>query len=174
MSFVDSCTSKGFLVGSNVNFEGVDCNKFLNYVESLSEKPFIITQDLINSFKKDFFNADLSSDVKVEVSELGLRDKGLRTVEVVNNYKLNNKMRDMNDWFDFYLNRYNKMRLLLENRKELKNAVSINSINKMSGKNDTATIGIVSNIHKSKNDNYLIKLEDPTVITPVGSSNLIK
>lgn len=164
MGFVESCCEKGLLVSDDINLDGVDCTKLLNYVNSLSNKPFIIDQSIVNDFKNssDFFKADLKRDVKVSVSVPPLRDKGLSRVEVVKNFEVNNNVKTMNDWFEFYLSRFNNMKKLLEHRKELRNATSIASINKMTGKNEVSTIGLVKDTRMTSNDNFMIDLEDPT------------
>lgn len=173
MAFVESCCDKGLLISDDVDLNDVDEEAFLNYVNSLSDKPFVIDEKVVEDFKKNgFFDTNIPSNASVEVSSVKLRDKGLSSVEVVKNYPSNNDMKSMSDWFDFYLNRYNKMKGLLQNRFELKNVMSVNSINKLQGKNEVSTIGLVNDVHKTNNDNYIINLEDPTgrITVFIGSS----
>ncbi|MBN1923647.1 MAG: metallophosphoesterase [Nanoarchaeota archaeon] len=180
MGFIEECSSKGFLVSEGVDFSRVNSQDFIKYVLDLKEKPFVINQELIDGFKNNnsFFGKNLPENHSVEVSSPVLRDKGLSRVEVIKSYNLNNKLRSMNDWFDFYLNRFNRMKKLLENRNGLRNATSIASISKMSGKNEVSTIGLVKDIRKTNNGNYMIELEDPTglinIFVGTSKTELIK
>ncbi len=164
MDNVVSLCNRGFLVKDGVDLTNIEIESFLDYLDSLDEKPFIIDEDVVNKFleKDNFFNRNLNKEVEVTVSNLPIRDKGLSSVEVVKNYSNVYKTRNMNEWFNFYLNRFNKMKDILLKRIELKNAVSISSIKKMSGRNEVATIGLISDIRTTKSNNYMITIEDPT------------
>ncbi|VVB75868.1 DNA polymerase II small subunit [Candidatus Tiddalikarchaeum anstoanum] len=166
MSFIDNCLSSGFLVSSTLKGrEAMDFGKFQEFINTLKDKPQIIDDVLLKQFDEflnSFFEKKIEDNIKVDVTVKQFREKDIHKVEVIKNYPLNNKTRNMTDWFDYYVSRYNSMRKLLEFRTELRNATSIASIMKMAGRNQVSTIGLVKDIKKTHNNNYIIDIEDPT------------
>ncbi|MFA5303666.1 MAG: metallophosphoesterase [Candidatus Nanoarchaeia archaeon] len=179
MNFISSCSKLGILVSPEINIETINSDKFLEYINSLESKPFIINQEFVNTYlsSKDFFKATIPLNAEVTVNTVLVREKDSSNVEIVKSYELNNKVKSINDWFEFYTNRFNKLKNILESRQELKNASSISSIQKIQGKNNVSTIGIIKEISKTHNEHYIIEIDDPTGSISVfvsANSELIK
>lgn len=169
MNFISDCSKLGILVSPDINIENIDSNELFNYINSLEKKPFIINQDFINNYlsENNFFSKKIPLNVKVNISSNNFREKDKSNVQIVKSYELNNKMKSMDDWFNFYLNRFNKMKSLLDLREELKNCSSISSIKKIQGKTNVSTIGLIKDILKTRNGHLMIDIEDPTGIITV-------
>lgn len=164
MNFISDCSKLGILVSPEINTKNIDSNEFLNYINSLEIKPFIINQEFIDDYlsKNDFFKKIIPLNAEVKVNTKLIREKDSSNVEIIKSYELNNKIKSINDWFEFYNNRFNKLKNILELRQELKNASSIASIKKIQGKNNVSTIGIIKEISKTHNEHYIIEIDDPT------------
>ncbi len=165
-NFISDCSRLGILVSPEIKLDDIDCNKLLEHISSLAPKPFIINQDFVNDFlqKNGFFakSIPLNAELKVNVAGEKIRQRDLSNVEVVKNYSLNTKTKSITDWFDFYSNRFARLKSIIEKREELKNASSIASIKKIQGKTNVSTIGLVKEVNKTHNGHYMISIEDPT------------
>jgi DNA polymerase II small subunit len=164
MNFISNCLKIGILVSPEINIENINSEDLFNYIKSLETKPFIINQEFLNNYlsSNDFFKKTIPLNAKVTVNTELIREKDSSRVEIVKNYELNNNLKSINDWFEFYNNRFNKLKNILETRQELRNVSSIASIKKIQGKNKVSTIGIIKNISKTKNEHYIIEIDDPT------------
>lgn len=84
------------------------------------------------------------------------------TVSVIFSYEEHEKKREPQDFVAYFTSRHASLRKLLENRQELQNAVSIGRILGKKEKAQAAIIGIVAEKNLTKNNNYVITLEDPS------------
>ena len=84
------------------------------------------------------------------------------SVVVENRIVQNGNQKTAETFVRLFEDRYRKLKDILLQRAEFKDAVSINKINdgKMNG--ELSVIGIVSEIIKTKNNNTILELEDPT------------
>jgi len=69
---------------------------------------------------------------------------------------------DYDDFYEYTLDKFDKLRLLMKKRPDVLSATNINNILRLTNKADVSTIGLVSDLHQTKNDNYLFGLEDLT------------
>ena len=96
-----------------------------------------------------------------EVPEITEKENGNGNVIILKNYVEKEKKREIQDFVAYFKARYEGIKKILLNRIELQNAVSINRLN-YGNKEKVALIGIISNKNKTKNDNFIFNLEDPT------------
>ena len=68
---------------------------------------------------------------------------------------------------EMFKDRYEKIRDILMQRAELRNAVSIGKLKDIKGNGETAIIGVVREKTKTKNGNYILELEDTTGVVNV-------
>ncbi len=87
------------------------------------------------------------------------QNSGLKISE---NYEEKNKKKSYADFVNLYNSRYRQLQSILKNRQELQGATSIIRINNAQQNENIACIGIVLDIAKTKNNNYIMTLEDPT------------
>ncbi|MDD4353291.1 MAG: metallophosphoesterase, partial [Candidatus Nanoarchaeia archaeon] len=179
MNFISDCSKLGILVSPDLNIKNLSHEDLINHINSLTIKPFIINQEFIDDIlsKNNFFSKNIPLNPEVIVTTPLLREKDSSNVEIVKSYELNNKTKSITDWFEFYTNRFNKLKNILESRTELKNASSISSIKKLQGKSNISTIGIIKEISKTHNEHYMIEIEDPTgniTLFVSANSELIK
>ncbi len=83
-------------------------------------------------------------------------------IKIVYSYKEESKKRDIQDFVDYFNNRYRAIEKILKQRQELKSTVSISKIMNKKDKEPAVIIGIVSDKQTTKNGNILFVLEDPT------------
>lgn len=69
---------------------------------------------------------------------------------------------DYKDFYDLTFDKFNNLRNLIRKRADVSSAHNINNILRLSNKVKVSVIGMVNKIHKTKNGNYFLILEDPT------------
>ena len=119
----------------------------------------------------DIMNYNLSEDKKKileevfqENNELGNEideeKTGKSGLIVLQNYKENEKKREIQDFVNYFRNRYIALRDILMNRQELKDTIAINRVLNKQDKSNIAIIGFVKDKRETKNGNILLTLED--------------
>ncbi len=83
-------------------------------------------------------------------------------VDVENRVAHNGMQKTTETFVRLFEDRYRKIRDILLQRAEFRDAVSINRINDGKTNGEVSVIGIVSEIIRTKNNNTIIELEDPT------------
>lgn len=68
----------------------------------------------------------------------------------------------MQDFTSLFTARYNALRAILQNRKELQNLTSINRLTQKKERENIALIGLVKDKHFTKTDKIIMTIEDPT------------
>ncbi len=84
------------------------------------------------------------------------------SVEILFNYKENQKKREVMDFVAHYNARYTSLRSFLMRRQEVENLISISNLKKKKERETVSIIGIVSDVRFTKNHNLMMTLEDPT------------
>ncbi|MFW9949370.1 MAG: DNA-directed DNA polymerase II small subunit [Candidatus Thorarchaeota archaeon] len=69
---------------------------------------------------------------------------------------------EYDDFYNLNLDKYNKLKNLMRKRPEMKAAININNIYRLSRNFEISTLGLVNDIYQTKNGNYIISLEDTT------------
>lgn len=75
------------------------------------------------------------------------------------------------EFYELTLDKFNQLRKLIRRRPEVNSATNINNIFRLSNSVEISTIGLVNNIHLTKNGNYLLTLEDLTGVISVLIQN---
>jgi DNA polymerase II small subunit len=136
--------SKDFIEKISDDFE---INYFLDKINNLEEKPFILTSKILSEFQ--------------EKKEIGDR------LKILKNYGEESKKRSVQDFVDYFKLKYESVRDILIKRKELENVISINKIGLSREREDVSLIGMVVDKNYTKTRNILIKLEDLTGLTNI-------
>lgn len=183
---LDKIISRGILVSPEcsklINAENIE--PFLCYLDKCSEKPFLLDKNFFNNFLEAVkmlpaqpiteptpqFLPEVKRVTDTEFENLPIdverhvfhRPKIETRVKLKKNYVTSNKHIDITDWVSYYLDRYNKLSDILQNREELKSAMSINRVVKINGRQAVVTIGMVRSIRKTFSGFTILELEDPT------------
>lgn len=72
------------------------------------------------------------------------------------------KKREPSDFAQLFKNRFAALERILRNRRELQSVTSINRILSKTSKEEVSIIGLVLDVQKTKNNNIVLLLEDPT------------
>lgn len=143
-------TSKGYLASPGLfKLPNPKWNEFVSYLDRLENKPTFVTEEIYRNFLKQ-------STVKQKTQ----RPRGNSNVNIVKSYEPENKKRDIIDWVTYYNDRYNKIKSILQNRAELRNAISIPRIKSLRNRDPVTLIGIVNSVQRTAKGNILINLED--------------
>jgi DNA polymerase II small subunit len=66
------------------------------------------------------------------------------------------------DFYDMTTDKYNTLKTLMKKRPEVLSAVDIKRINRLTNSAEVSTMGLIKSIRRTKNDNFLLVLEDLT------------
>lgn len=89
------------------------------------------------------------------------------TTKVIFSYNKESKKRSVSDFVAYFNARYRKIKQILQQQNKLKNIASINRISRKKESENVSIIGAVLEKQITKNNNIIIKLEDPTGIINV-------
>ncbi len=109
----------------------------------------------------DNLNKD-ENGVKSEIND-SVKDTNMRgNVELIFSYDEEAKKRQLKDFVSFFNKRYKELEGILRNRQELAGVTSINRILNKRDRENVAVIGLVKEKNLTKNNNYVLKIEDPS------------
>jgi DNA polymerase II small subunit len=94
--------------------------------------------------------------------EVDLSIKEEARITVIENYEDVNVLKSIKDFVKTYNKRYSHLQNILKQRQELSSAISIKKIFSSNDRETVSFIGMILEIAKTKNDNLMITLEDPT------------
>jgi DNA polymerase II small subunit len=83
-------------------------------------------------------------------------------VDVVFSYELEPKKREVKDFLGYFTSRYNTIKSILQNRKELQSLTSINRLNQKREREQAALIGLVTDKQITKTGKVILTVEDLT------------
>ncbi|NOR84705.1 hypothetical protein GQ473_01165, partial [archaeon] len=119
--------------------------------------------------KKKSINIDLISDSNIDYNynqitktkRITAKDYDYN-VEILKDYEIESRERNVKSFVKYFNSRYETFKKMILMRPEMKNVVSLSRFNKSSNERNVAIIGMVKNIIISKNNNFLIEVEDKT------------
>jgi len=148
---IDICLKNGILVSSELLGGITDDEHLSRLSELLKTKHTGDTAVLSLDLSKPAGGAKTTEDKKPEGN-----------IRIVFSHNEDSKKREIQDFVDYFNNRYKSMEKILKQHQELKNTVSINKISSKKERENTTIIGIVRDKQTTKNGNILFLLEDPT------------
>ncbi len=157
-------------------------------IKALLEKDILVTEQILEILPDDFNIEEFYTDyyTKTEDEQQLIKDiknylnKNIeqknntiqitdeiqnpieRKVKIITSYKDEPKKRSINDFISYYNKRYQQIKKMLLNRMELSGAISINKISTRNDNEPIALVVIISEKTITKNNNLVIKAEDPT------------
>jgi DNA polymerase II small subunit len=129
-----------------INLEIIKKNKLrlIEYLNSLN-----IEQNFIESFKNKLGFEEKEEEQKIEKKEEREKPKFFQPIK---------REIAVNDFVDFYRHRFNYLKEILKERKELENLISIDKLSK--NNRSVSIIGMVYEKRETKNRNIILALED--------------
>jgi DNA polymerase II small subunit len=179
---IDFFFERGVLLSSDFfhNLKEEDIDKLKELIENAEEKDLLIlTKDVSELLKQGKGKAANWMELEKTRTEL---EKGIskvysqfvdflkkeenpkenKYVKVIDSYEEDSKERDIQDFVAYLNARYKSMELILRNRQELQNIISINRLYNKKDRETVSVIGMVVSKNKTKNNNLMLELEDPT------------
>ncbi|MBS1267083.1 MAG: DNA polymerase II small subunit [Candidatus Woesearchaeota archaeon] len=139
-----------FLIKENINnFNWLEMEKSKALYEKQKKK------DIYTNFL-DFLNNQHEKSLLVE------KEKIPEDISYINKYTESIKKRDIQDFINIFNERYNNIKRILLNRRELQGVNSISRLQNKSDRQSVAIIGMVTSKRLTKNKHLMLRLEDPT------------
>ncbi len=160
---VEKLTNLGCLVDreslNQINKEDIE------KIENLEIKPLLINSEFIQNLRKhplnEFRNKDVHVSERSEFEVIERRKHNLEgKIELQDPYIDKGGKRDIIQFVKLFNDRYERIKNLLMMRRELRSAVSI--INVHENNKEVSIIAMVSEKYKTKKDQFILTVEDPT------------
>ncbi len=123
---------------------------------------------IINGFPTENSNSSVTMEQEIQNSKaedkliLDNKDKEEGKIRVAFSYEYKNKKKEVQDFVNYFKNRYESLKKILIGRTELQESISIARLARKQEGDLVSVIGIVIDKSQTKNDNIRIVLEDPT------------
>lgn len=117
-------------------------------IKELSPSPMVVNERLIDNLEAGEISLETSVDVMTDIE----REK---------------EKRDVNDFVNFYNDRYERLKQLLLRRREVQNAVSISRLDDMAERDEVSVVGMVKDKYRTSSGKFIVYLEDPTGETKI-------
>ena len=191
---VEAFLEKGYLLSPDI-VEGLtedfDKEEFLSKIEKINgKKPLILDKELqkINAQTDNITNVNWLKLEKLKaLQEKGKNEEPYKAfletlnekitkkqetgtpvnITVVDEYKEDEKKREMQDFVKYFKHRYNSLREILQERIELRNSISLHRISGRNKGEQLSIIGLVADKRVNKTGSMTITIEDPTGTTKV-------
>lgn len=150
-------------IKDNTESKVITKSLFIKGVKQFINQDVILPEDKQKSLEKLKIRLGLELEISREVSNPETKEskQGLLSPISVYSYPISSdKKPEVSDFTNFYRNRINKLRLIIQEHSNLKNLVSINKIS--GSRQGISIIGMVSDKRVTKNGNILLDLEDLT------------
>ncbi|MBT4334588.1 DNA-directed DNA polymerase II small subunit [archaeon] len=151
---------RGVLISPNI-VKDLDIEKSDNFFKILDSEilskeksPYLLSSEKFNEILKKSIISDN------EMHSEPLKNKG--NIIILKEYQENTDKKTVKDFTAHYKNRYEKLKGLLQGKRNLQNVISINRALNKKQREEVSVIGLISDKHITKNKNILLKLEDPT------------
>ena len=190
--FIEHFMKKNLLIGANFLNEinnDFDLEAFENKIEQKInlDSLVVIFKDLINLVEKaktlDLNWIELETALALYEKGKGkayqkfieyalLQEPKTEDVKIVLSYEGVSKKREVSDFVNYFNKRLYAIEKILKNRQELENPISISRALNKRDKENVSIIGIIRDKQLTKNNNYILQLEDFTgTIKAIATKN---
>ena len=108
-------------------------------------------------------SSHFQKDKTVQIRDERKRDQTLRTkVEIMDEKDISKEEKDVPEFLQYYNDRYEKMKKLLLNRREMSSATTINRLERRDEGEQATTVGIVNDKYRTDSGKYIVNIEDNT------------
>ncbi|MDY6769032.1 MAG: hypothetical protein SVW02_02905, partial [Candidatus Nanohaloarchaea archaeon] len=117
-------------------------------IQELSPSPMVVNERLLENLDAGAVGTETSVEVLTEIEE-------------------EKEKRDVQDFVDFYNDRYEKIKSLLLRRRDIQNAVSISRLDDIQERDEVSVVGIVKDKYRTSKGKFIVYIEDPSGETKV-------
>ncbi len=150
-------------------------------IKQLSPRPMIVNEQLVSNLDRaiggteegtdntDTADEDRTDDITEAVRDTGDRPETIETaVEIQTEIDMEKEKRTVEDFVDYYNDRYEQLSAILRQRRAMQGAVSLAHLEDMSSDEEVSVVGLVEDKYKTNSGKFIVYIEDPT-----GSSKLL-
>ena len=128
--------------------KGRDNDSYINFIKKLNK----------NNFKEPVLNNNFSSLEKNIIKP---------SIKILTNFIQTERKIKFQDFLDYFKTRYRTLREILLKRQELQDTISISKVLNKKDKEKVAVIGMLMSKNITKNDNFILELEDLTGVLKI-------
>jgi len=184
---VNSLLSKGLLLSSDIinQINNLDLEKLYGVLLRKKQRNLLIINKEVDRLLSNLETPDIDwmeLDKIKTLSEKGKNKEGYlnfikhvlteeektppaeeeNKTKIIHSYTADSKKRDIQDFVQYFNNRYEAIKKILKNRSELTNTLSITRIKAKKDRDHISLIGLVNKKQTTKNKNIILTLEDST------------
>lgn len=128
--------------------------------EKEQEKTQSETKDDFDYGKK---SSHFSNEQTVQIKDTRNQKKEFNTkVEILDDIEIKKEEKDVPEFLQNYNDRYEKMKKILQGRRELQAATTINRLERKNEGDEATTIGMVKDKYSTRNGKFIVEIEDNT------------
>lgn len=150
----------------------------VNKIKELSPKPMIVNKKLVSNISTALAvdeeavgveeTEGTAEDVTAAVTAGIGEGRVQASVEVLTEIDMEKEKRSVDDFVDYYNNRYERVKQLLLRRRDIQSAISLSHLENRNEKDEVSVVGIVRDKYKTNSGKFIVYIEDPT-----GSTKLL-
>jgi len=127
-------------------------------------KPDQSSGEFSDELEKEFGNISTKFDSSktVEIKDSGDRNVKETKVDVMDEHDITKEEKDVPEFLEYFNNRYDKMKKLLQRRQEMRSATTLNRLERKSEGDDAATVAFVKDKYSTDSGKFIVELEDKT------------
>ncbi|MDY6770318.1 MAG: DNA-directed DNA polymerase II small subunit [Candidatus Nanohaloarchaea archaeon] len=110
-------------------------------ITAMSPPPMVVNEQLLDNLETGAIGRDTSVEVLTDIEE-------------------EKEKRDVQDFVDFYNDRYEQLKSLLLRRRDIQNAVSITRLDDMQERDEVSVVGIVEDKYRTSSGKFIVYIED--------------
>ncbi len=158
---VETLIDEGCLVDRNVIKELQHSD--VKTIQQLSVKPMVVDTEFLSQLRQQSHNHD-TAEQKQQPVRVRETDHSVATSVEIQEYRSKEEKKSADDFAQYFQDRYERMKHILRQRQDLKEAVSLTHMPD-NQKEDVAIIAMVSEKTKTRSGKYMLQMEDPTGMT---------
>jgi DNA polymerase II small subunit len=137
-------------------------------IKELSPKPMIVNEQLITNISTALDTAASTADdtdddeVAQAIEDHGQSRPLTTSVDILTEIDMEKEKRTVQDFVEYYNNRYERIKNLLLRRRDIQSAMSISHMENRSEGDEVSVVGLVEDKYKTNSGKWIVYIEDPT------------
>jgi len=132
-------------------------------IKELSPTPMIVNEQLVANIAASLGADDDTGGAAGDEIVQEQRTRPLTTsVDILTERDMEKEKRTLQDFVDYYNDRYERVKNLLLRRRDIQSAMSLSHLDTRSDGDEVSVVGVVNDKYKTNSGKFIVNVEDPT------------